>query len=54
MIITAWNVRGMNSHNKIKEVGDFLEENNISIVGLLETKIKEQNARKIQKKLGNK
>ncbi|CAO2816302.1 unnamed protein product [Amaranthus hypochondriacus] len=52
MIIASWNVRGMNSPIKIKEVRNFLVENNISVIGLMETKIKEPNAKKIQKKLG--
>ena len=30
MIVTAWNVRGMNSPVKAKEVRDFLDVNNIS------------------------
>lgn len=54
MIVAAWNVRGMNNPVKTKEVRDFLEVNNISVMGLLETKIKRQNAGKLQKKLGNK
>src|SRR5688572_16397277 len=53
MILAAWNVRGMNSPIKIKEVRNFLIGNNISVIGLMETKIKEPNTKKIQKKLGN-
>ena len=53
MIISAWNVRGMNSPDKTKEVRHFLETNNISVIGLMETKIKEGNARKIYKKFGS-
>jgi exonuclease III len=54
MILAAWNVRGMNSPIKTKEVRNFLVGNNISVIGLMETKTKESNAKKIQKKLGNK
>ena len=46
MIVTSWNVWGMNSPDKAKKVRDFLEVNNISVVGLMETKIKEHNASK--------
>ena len=44
----------MNNSNKAKEVRDFLEVNNVSVIGLMETKIKEPNAKKIHKNLGNK
>ena len=44
----------MNSPDKTKKVRHFLEINNISVIGLMETKIKEANAKKIYKKLGNK
>ena len=54
MIISTWNVKGMNSRDKAKEVQRFLEINNVSVIGLMETKIREVNAKKIYKKLGNK
>lgn len=54
MMIAAWNVRGMIGPAKTKEVRNFLVKNDISVMGLLETEIKSQNAEKIQKKLGNK
>ena len=53
MIISSWNVRGMNSPDKTKEVRHFLETNNISVIGLMETKIKEAKVENIFKKLGN-
>ena len=47
-------MRGRNSPDKAKEVRDFLEINNVSVIGLMETKIKEPNAKKIYKKIDNK
>lgn len=38
--ILAWNVRGLNAPKKQKEVRLLCNEHNISLVGLLETKIK--------------
>ena len=38
----AWNVRALNKTNKQLEVGKFLFSHNISLVGLLETKIKQK------------
>jgi hypothetical protein len=43
----------MNSPAKTKEVKSFLVNNDVHVVGLLETKIKLQKDAKIQKKLGN-
>ena len=54
MIIFSSNVWGLNNPGKAKEVQDILRGNNISVVGLVETKIKEKNASKVQKQLGNK
>lgn len=53
MIIAAWNVRGMNSTGKVKEVRNFLEDNKVTVVGIVETKIKEHKATTIQKKMGS-
>ena len=36
----AWNVRGLNKVNKQLEVAQYLSTHNISLIGLLETKIK--------------
>lgn len=45
--LAAWNVRGLNSHTRQKEVNAFLLRNKIGLVGLLETKIKPQNFAKV-------
>lgn len=36
----CWNVRGMNSPNKQKEIKLLCNAGNIGLVGLLETKVK--------------
>ncbi|XP_075080662.1 uncharacterized protein LOC142166136 [Nicotiana tabacum] len=38
--ILSWNVRGLNGLNKQKEVKLICNENNVGLIGLLETKIK--------------
>ena len=53
MICTAWNVRGMNDPFKIKEVRKFLISNMVDVCGLLETRVRSHNSRKVQKKLGH-
>lgn len=45
--LIAWNVRGLNSPLKQKEVLAFLLKNKCGLVGLLETKIKPQNFAKL-------
>lgn len=47
MIIASWNVRGMNNPIKTKEIKHFLDVHNVSVVGLMETKIKENKAQKV-------
>ena len=45
--ITSWNVRGLNSPNKQKDVKIFLHQQSIGLVGLLETKIKDKEVEQI-------
>lgn len=45
--IIAWNVRGLNSPLKQKEVMSFLLKSKCGLVGLLETKVKPQNFSKV-------
>lgn len=49
MSITSWNVRGLNLPLIIKEVDYFLNKNRISIVGLLETKVREAKVQSVEK-----
>ena len=39
-----WNVRGMNKRYKQKEIKLFLQQNKVSLAGLIETRVKEGNA----------
>ena len=41
--ILAWNVRGLNKAKKQEEVARFISNHNISLFGLLETKVKRNN-----------
>lgn len=45
------NLRGMNQPHKQQEVKDFLVANKIEIASLLETKIKEDKAKKVLNKV---
>ena len=45
--IASWNIRDLNWPNKQEDVKLFLHNNNIGLVGLLETKIKMQNFQKV-------
>lgn len=40
-MIGVWNVRGLNKPTKQYDVGQFLQQNKIALVGLLETQIRE-------------
>lgn len=53
MMLCSWNVRGLNKPHKIREVGRFLAKNDIVIVGLFETKVKNKNICEVQRILGN-
>lgn len=39
----SWNIRGMNDPNKISAIKRLCQQHNISIVSILETKIKVHN-----------
>ena len=41
--IITWNIRGLNSPNKQEDISGFLNKQNVGIVALLETKVKQQN-----------
>ena len=40
--IASWNIRGLNWPNKQEEVKLFMHTNKIGLLGLLETKVKDQ------------
>ena len=52
MIICSWNVRGLNAPSKVVEVRRFLQKNKIDVVALVETRVRDNNIKKIQTKLG--
>ncbi|KAK9668744.1 hypothetical protein RND81_13G083200 [Saponaria officinalis] len=47
MKICAWNVRGCNNPLKLKEVSDFFRSNRFDVLGVLETRIRGNNAGRI-------
>ena len=49
--IASWNVRGLNRPNKQEDVKIFLQLNDVGLVGLIETKIRQQNATSIASSL---
>ncbi|KAK4720321.1 hypothetical protein R3W88_018659 [Solanum pinnatisectum] len=49
MQLVAWNVRGLNKVHKQKEAKLFIRTNNVSIIALLEHKIKDQQIVKVMK-----
>jgi len=40
-LIASWNVQGLNWPNKQEDVKLFLQQNDIGMVGLIETKIRQ-------------
>lgn len=51
MIISSWNVRGMNDPQKVVEIKKFLHHHSVSVGGLLETRVNPQNFKKFSKNL---
>lgn len=49
MILEAWNIRGLNSPIKKNETKVFLSKNKITIMGIIETKVKAKNASTVSK-----
>lgn len=48
MIMVAWNINGFNSPLKQKKIRYFIKKNKISIMGLIKTRVKKNNARRIR------
>ena len=53
MIISCWNIRGLNQPSKQTEVAKFIYENNIDVLGLTETKVRQVNEAFIKQKCFN-
>jgi len=49
--IASWNVRGLNRPKKQEDVKAFLQKYQISLIGLLETKVKEEKVRAVAARL---
>ncbi|XP_074308496.1 uncharacterized protein LOC141643297 [Silene latifolia] len=47
MIISSWNIRGLNKLVKQIEVNKFLTQNKLDILGILETRVKENKSQRI-------
>ena len=43
MIISSWNIRGLNHPSKQLEVAKFIYDNNIDVMGIIETKVRIEN-----------
>ena len=48
MIISSWNIRGLNFPIKQKEITRFISHNQIDVIGIIETKVRMPNQAKIQ------
>ena len=48
MIISSWNIRGLNCPLKQKEISKFILKNHIDVLGIIETKVRMPNQDKIQ------
>ena len=48
MIISCWNIKGLNKSYKQQEVAKLVYTNHINIIGMVETKAKESNKIQIQ------
>lgn len=48
MIMVAWNINGFNSPLKQKKIRCFIKKNKFSIMGLIKTRVKKNNARRIR------
>ncbi|XP_019240851.1 PREDICTED: uncharacterized protein LOC109220841 [Nicotiana attenuata] len=52
MIIVSWNIRGLNKSYKQREFKKFLLLNKVDLIACLETRVKQQSAKEIQRKVG--
>ncbi|XP_056690314.1 uncharacterized protein [Spinacia oleracea] len=52
MIVCAWNIRGLNDPNKTRTLKQFLSKNNVDVIAVMETRVKDKNKDKVQQKIG--
>ena len=48
MFISSWNIRGLNQPPKQKEITNFVRNNHIDVLGIIESKVRKENQQKIQ------
>jgi len=51
--IVSWNVRGMNGPNKQEDLKIFLYQQQVGLIGFLETKVKLQNITQVMGRICN-
>ncbi|KAK9682101.1 hypothetical protein RND81_10G050400 [Saponaria officinalis] len=51
MIISTWNIRGLNDPSKQLEIGAFLLHHKVDLVGILETRVREHNGLRVQRSI---
>lgn len=51
MIVASWNVRGFNKIYNQKEIKNYISQNNIVLLALIETRAQEKYAKKIVHKV---
>ncbi|KAK9676437.1 hypothetical protein RND81_11G077000 [Saponaria officinalis] len=49
MIISTWNIRGLNAPSKQQEIRAFLLNQKVDLMGILETRVRAHNASKVQR-----
>lgn len=51
MIVSTWNIRGLNKPLKQKEIRAYLLKNKVDICGILETRVKKGNSKNIFRRI---
>ena len=51
MLVSCWNVRGLNWSNKQTEVTKFIHAKHVDVMGIVETKVKDINKSTIQSRM---
>lgn len=51
--ILFWNVRGLNNNIRINDVKDAIQEKRLGLIGLVETKVRTENASRIARQISS-
>lgn len=54
MKIASWNVRGLNSVNKQRELRNYIREQDIVLIAIMENRMQENKIHRIMKRFDNK